>query len=495
MSTTRSIAHNTIVQMIGKIISTIFGLLAVGMMTRYLGTEQFGWYVTAITFLQFIGIVIDFGLIPVTAQMLSELPAHLQQASSTEHEAYKEKLLKNLLGFRLVTAVIFLGIAPFIALFFPYPPEVKIAIAFSTISFLCICLNQILTGFFQYKLKMYWQSLADIVGRIVLVGGLWLFIYKHYGYLPIMGVVVASAIGYTLVFWLGAAKYGKLGFSFDWQIWKKIIKKMWPLAISIIFNVVYLRGDTVLLTFFRSQTEVGIYGAAYRVIDILSQMAMLIMGLMLPLMTYHWSRQIKDGFKKYYQQSFDTIMLITIPIVATFIMLGKPIMVLVAGKNFLASGSYLQILILAIGGVYLGAIFGHTAVAINRQKQTMWIYISNAIITLAGYLIFIPRYGAWGAAWMTVFSEFYTGLWLFIIVHRYTAEKLAFHTFYKIIVSGILMAAVLYFVQNLNVILSAILGALTYCLAIFGTGAISLKTFKEITSLKTTTPENIIEIN
>jgi len=336
---------------------------------------------------------------------------------------------------------------------------------------------------------MYWQSLSDIAGRLVLVGGLWILIYKHYDYLPIMGVVVASALAYTLVFWLGATKYANLGFAFDWQIWKNIIKKMWPLAISIIFNVIYLRGDTVLLTFFRSQTEVGIYGAAYRVIDILSQMAMLIMGIMLPLMAYHWSRKIKDGFKKYYQQSFDIIMLITVPIVATFVMLGKPIMILVAGKDFLASGAYLQILILAIGGVYLGAIFGHTAVAINRQRQTMWIYISNAIITLIGYLVFIPKYGALGAAWMTVFSEFYTGLWLFIIVRRYTQEKLAYQTFFKIIISGILMSAVLYFLPNINVIFSAVLGALVYCLAIFATGAVSLKTFREIAAFKTTAPE------
>lgn len=489
MSTTRSIAHNTIVQIIGKIISTIFGLLAVGMMTRYLGTEKFGWYVTAITFLQFVGIIIDFGLIPVTSQMLSELPASLRSASPTEHEIYKEKLLKNLLGFRLVTAVIFLGIAPFIALFFPYPLEVKIAIAFSTISFLCICLNQILTGFFQYKLKMYWQSFADIAGRIVLVGGLWLLIYKHGSYLPIMGTLVASALAYTIIFWLGANKYAKLGFAFNWPIWKEIIKKMWPLAISIIFNVIYLRGDTVLLTFFRSQTEVGIYGAAYRVIDILSQMAMLIMGVMLPLMSYHWSRNIKEGFKKYYQQSFDIIMLITVPIVATFIMLGKPIMTLVAGKGFIESGTYLQILILAIGGVYLGAVFGHTAVAINRQKQTMWIYISNAVITLTGYLIFIPRYGAWGAAWMTVFSEFYTGLWLFIIVRRFTKERLSYQTFLKIIVSGILMAASLYFLSEINVIIAALVGALIYGTTIFLTGAVSKDTIKEIVSLKATAPE------
>ena len=51
MTTTRNIAHNTAYQLAGKILSTFLGVLALGMMTRYLGTEKFGWYVTTISFL------------------------------------------------------------------------------------------------------------------------------------------------------------------------------------------------------------------------------------------------------------------------------------------------------------------------------------------------------------------------------------------------------------------------------------------------------------
>src|SRR3989344_3908713 len=123
-TTTRKIAHNTAAQISGKAVSTLLGLIAIGMLTRYLGTEQFGWYITVISFLQFIGILIDFGMIPVTAQMMSE-PGH-----------DKRTLFQNLLGFRLASAVVFLGVAPLIALLFPYPAPVKIAIAFTVLSFL-----------------------------------------------------------------------------------------------------------------------------------------------------------------------------------------------------------------------------------------------------------------------------------------------------------------------------------------------------------------------
>ncbi len=472
MTSTRAIAHNTIYQIIGKIISTLLGLVAIGMLTRYLGQEKFGWYITVITFLQFVGILIDFGLIPVTSQMLSE----------PEHD--KQRLFKNLLGFRFVSAIIFLGIAPLIALFFPYPAEVKIAISFSTLSFLAISLNQIFTGFYQQRLKMHIQALSEIVGRIVLVVGLWLLIIQKANFLPIMGIIAFSSIAYCLTMWIFANRYSPARLAFDWIVWKRIIKKMWPIAISIIFNVIYLKGDTILLSIFRPQAEVGIYGAAYRVIDILAQIAMMIMGVMLPLLSYNWARGLKDKFKKYYQQSFDALMLFAVPITVGLIVLAEKIMVLVAGKEFIESGLALQILAIAIFGVFWGAVFGHTAVAINRQKQIMWIFISDAVITLIGYLIFIPKFGMYGAAWMTVFSELYAGILLWLSMRCYTQEKLQMKTFGKIVFASIIMGIILIAVIKLNVILLALIGLLTYGLMLMAVKGISKETIKEIISLK-----------
>jgi len=468
MSVTRQIAHNTVVQMIGKILSTIFGLIAIGMMGRYLGAEKFGWYTTTITFLQFIGILIDFSLIPVTAQMMSE------------PNFEKKELFKNLLAFRFFTAVVFLGLAPVAVLFFPYPQEIKIAILFSTISFLGIAMNQVLTGFYQAKLKMYIQVIGENLGRITLVIGLWFLIKNHAGFIPIMWVVVISSVVYTFTLWTLAAKDTPVGFGFNFSIWKSIVIKMWPISISVIFNVIYLKGDTLLLSLYRNQAEVGLYGAAYRVIDILSQTAMMMMGVILPILSFNWSRGLTEEFRKRYQQAFDALMLFAVPITVGTVILAPKIINLIFENKFSGAGYALQILAIAVFGVFLGAIFGHTAVAINRQKQTMWIYISDAILTLIGYLVFIPKYGMAGAAWMTVFSELYAGILLFFVVQKYTKEKILFKTFGKIIFSSALMGIGLYAFSNLNVILSAFIGMIIYGVVMILIKGISKETIKEI---------------
>lgn len=469
---TRAIAHNTIIQIIGKIISVALGLVALGMMTRYLGQEQFGWYITVISFLTFAGILTDFGLIPVSAQMLSE----------PEHD--KTKLFRNLIGFRLTTAIVFLGLAPVAALFFPYPTIVKQAIGLTAVAFLGVAMNQVFFGLYQTKLKMFIPTIGELTGRVILVIGLWLLINLKAGFIPIMIVVILNSLSYTLVLWIAAKKYTAVSPAFDWSIWKAISKKMWPVAIAIIFNVVYLKGDAVILSIFKSQSEVGIYGAAYRVIDILAQTAMMIMGVIMPLLAYSWTRNLKTEFKKYYQQAFDAIMLMAVPIMFGLITLADKIMIFVAGSEFTGAGKPLQILAIAVFGVYLGAIFGHAAVAINRQKQTLWIYFSDAVLTLIGYLYFIPRFGMYGAAWMTVFSELYAGFLLWLVIRYYSKEKIQLKTFGKILFAGLIMSIFLFWLKDLHIILLALIGSLVYgiCLLVFGT--VSKQTLREIMVLK-----------
>ena len=59
MSYTRKIAHNTIIQMIGKGVSTVIGVVVIGMLTRYLGEGGFGQYTTIMAFLQLFGVLVD----------------------------------------------------------------------------------------------------------------------------------------------------------------------------------------------------------------------------------------------------------------------------------------------------------------------------------------------------------------------------------------------------------------------------------------------------
>ncbi|HRH23009.1 MAG TPA: flippase [Candidatus Magasanikbacteria bacterium] len=507
MTLKKQLAHNTAAQIIGKVISTLLGLVAISILTRYLGVEKFGWYGTTLGFLQFIAILIDFGLIPVTAQMMSEVPDSIKDEDTKGLASYRSKLFKNLLGFRFVTAVIGLGVAPFIALLFPYPPEVKIAIAFTTISMLAVAINQIFIGFYQSKLITHLQAVGEIIGRIVLIAGLLLCVYAKANFLSVMWAIILSSVAYTIALWIFTRKFSSPSFSFDFDIWKKITIKMWPIALSIVFNVIYLRGDILILSFFRDQVEVGLYVAAYRVIDIVAQTAMMVMGLMLPLLAYAWSKGEDTKFKEHFQLSFNIMMMFAIPMSVALIILSKQIMTIVAGPEYAAAAIPLTLLSVAVFGVYFGAVFGHVAVAVNRQKETLPVYISSAIITLLLYFILVPRYGIIGAAIGSVFSEVFVGFFLYLVVKKYAKFSISLMVSAKALFASILMALVLWLMnstpyifsllskttmyvpsltitKDLLLLLSVLSGASVYALTIILTKAVSPETIQDVLTLK-----------
>ncbi|MBU0661353.1 flippase [Patescibacteria group bacterium] len=458
MSIQKKIVHNAAAQVVGKIISTILGLVAVIMLTRYLGVEQYGWYTTVISFLGFAGVVVDFGMLPLTSQITSERPDGMDEHAFKKHQHY---IFNNLFSFRLVTAGIFFLVIPLLAWLFPYPLQVKIAISFTSIAFFAISMNLVSIGWYQTVLKTHLQAIGEIIGRLVLVAGIWIMIAFNAPFLPVMGAITLSNVAYGVFLLYSTNKMIKIRLVYDKVIWKNIYTKMWPIALSIMFNVVYLRGDTLILAHYYPQTEVGLYGAAYRVIDIVSQLGMMIMGLLLPLLATYWSKNMKEAFEHFYQQAFNVMMMMALPVVAGGIIASRSI-ILLFSEEYLGAVAPLSILLLCIPAVYIGAMFGHIAVAMNKQKATIWIFGSNAILTIIGYFYFIPRYGMQGAAWMTVFSECYTAIFLFLVIQKHSKVKLSFQTLQHICLSTIAMAGVIYFVQNLHIFFILPIAAIVY---------------------------------
>ncbi len=472
MDTSTKIAHNSIIQLIGKMISTILGLLAIGMMTRLLGVEGFGWYTSAIGLLQFIGILTDFGMTPVTVKLLSETEEDKQSG-----------ILANLLGFRLVSAIIIFGITPFIAMALGYSTIIIHAVAILSIGFIGIAMNQVFLGLYQTKLRLITHSIGEIIGRLVLVIGIWQLSLRGADFLPIMWVITLSAIIFTLVLSSRARSTISMGIAFDIPVWKKIFREGWPISLAIIFNVVYLKGDIIILNWFVSQQEIGLYGAAYRVLDVLTQAAMMLMGIFLPLLSYHWSRNLLKDFTHFYRQAFDTLMIFAIPMTFGGVILGTPIIRLIAGVEFQDAGPILSILTIAVFGVYLGAIFGHTAVAIGRQHKALWVYLIGAIITLTGYLIFIPRYGIYGAAYMTVFSELFVGTMLYLLIRRYSGAKLRISRSLKSLIASIIMSIILINLPQNFLILNILISIFVYLIILISLRTIPISFIKSLSPI------------
>ena len=473
MTLARQVAHNTALQLAGKVMSTLLGLATVAIMTRSLGVEQFGWYITATGFLQFIGIFSDFGFTVTTSNLLAEPNYSARDVMDTAFT------------WRLITALVFNGAVPATIIFFPYPPEVKLAVALTTGSFLATALSSIFIAYYRTKLRLWYPTVADLVSRLVLLVGVYMVAVGHAGFLPMMAIItLAALISFAYLLY----KSGGIRLRLTRAVTRALFYKMWPTALAIIFNSFYLQGDRVILPLYVSQTDVGFYGAAYRVLDVVVQSAAMIMGLIMPLITFAWSRGLTADFRHRLQLGFDIIAFFLLPTLAGATVLAGPLMRFVAGPEFAAAGWILGYLSVAIIGICFGMVFGHVMLAINHQKESLWVFLSDAILSVIGYFIFIPRFGVAGAIGVTIFSEWYAGFFLALLSWYYSKQFPALVTFAKIALASAGMAFIVRLLQPLNFLVSVGLGALIYMVAILLLRVISKQTIREIVAFRSVAP-------
>ena len=167
---------------------------------------------------------------------------------------------------------------------------------------------------------------------------LWRWFEGLYGIL--IALIIGNLFQFLLVFFY-SQKLIKITWQIDFKLWKKILYKTLPLAATISLNLLYFKGDTVILSIFRNQTEVGLYGAPYRILEVMINVVFVFIGLLFPLMTLYYTSKNWKQLKKIMQLSFVVITIISLPLIMGVLFLGPNLMSFIAGDEFMVSGQVL----------------------------------------------------------------------------------------------------------------------------------------------------------
>lgn len=475
MSTTRKIARNTATQIIGKAASTVLAVITIGVITRSVGAAGFGVFTTATAFLQFFGLAVDLGLTLTLASLFGN--------PSTD----RKKVLSAALGFRLVSGLLFFGAAPLLALFFPYPPEIKAGIAMAAPAFLATAFTQLLSALFQANLRMDKVAIAELAGRVALLFGVVASNFLGGGLSGIFIALVAGNVVNALLALLYAHPFTPIRFSFVPREWLVLLKHSWPIAVSMALNLIYLRADVLILSLYRSQEEVGLYGAAYRVIDVLTTFPILFMGLVLPLLSGAWITD-KNRFYRIYQKSFDALSLLGLPLVFGIFALGGNIMSFMAGREFGGAGDILNVLIVALFFLFVGALPLHTIVAIEKQKNILWAFAGSAALSLVLYFLLIPSFGVAAASGITLFSECFVTVCAAALVRKETKIKISLKISSRALLAAIVMGAAGIMLRQIQVLIAVTVCAVLYFGLLLIFRAVTPEILRELLKLRQKKP-------
>lgn len=471
MSLTKKIAYNTIIQIIGRVFSIFFGVVTVGIITRHLGVAGYGMYTKVFTFFQIFGVILDLGLYNVTLKYISH-----------ENDENSEIIVNKILTLRLLLNLLFL-ITPFFCLFLNYEPVVKQSIFIFSFAYLLSGVTQVLSVLLQKKLNTAPIILGEIASRLVYLILVFAIYKSGLGLVEIIVANIIITIINTIIVCIGAKKYIKLKLIFDKEFFKEVLKNCWPFALSIIFNLVYFRADTFLLTVLKSNEDVGIFSAAYKVLEIYISIPALFVSLILPILDASYKNKDLERFNRITQKTFDFFLIIIIPLIVGGFLLSSDIMTLLAGKAFVNSGPILAILCIVMGIITISALYTNTVIAVNEQKRMTLMYLIAAILSLILYGIFIPIFSYHAIPYLKIVIEGFILISAFILTERRIKKFPSFKNLIKIIFSSAVMGLFIYYLKNSfnkGIFITLPVGIIIYFLSLFLVGGIDKSIIKDI---------------
>ncbi len=149
--------------------------------------------------------------------------------------------------------------------------------------------------------------------------------------------------------------------------------------------------------------------------------------------------------------------------------MGVPIMTAIQPDLILA-GQVLAILAPAAGIVFFGALYGHTIVALNKQKIMTLGYLAVAFAAIAGYVMYVPTYGAWAAAWVTLGSECLIAFLTFAVVTKTIGSLPTLGMLARALAASLVMTASILLIPTPHAFLTVLLGAVVYMISLTALG-------------------------
>ncbi|NJE11023.1 flippase [Thermococcus sp. MAR1] len=372
-------------------------LLAYGiivLLSRTLGPDGLGQYSFIFYYVGLLGIFSDLG---VGFYFMREVARDKSKLG---------ELLPDVLGFKIVLAILNFGIIVLITLFLPKPEWIKLLIVLAGAEAMLTWISYLFVRItYAHEVTKY-EAIARTVERVwaFFIGGAVLWYFKELS--PFVAVLLVGYIIRELlrIRWGLSFVPGKIVVRFRPAEWANLLRKSYPFWLIGLFTLIYYRTDMVMLNLLRGDYETGIYRAAYMWI----QVAMLVPNVVIPTTLPSMARLHKEDqktLKVLFKKSFQVLLLLGLAGTAGYYLFAKPGILFVFGKKFLESIPVLRILAFAIPFMFLNSLFGSYMNATGRELTFTKITGFTALLNVVLNYILILHYGATGAAVATVVSQ------------------------------------------------------------------------------------------
>jgi O-antigen/teichoic acid export membrane protein len=445
------VINNSAALLVLDLLSKAAPLVVFPFMVRALGPVAYGKIGFATAVAGFFGLVASPGFSTYA----------LREAAKDESRVHF--LVQHVLGARVAFAVVSYALLIAFALTFaPHDFTTRLLIVLSGLVFLVNSIDA--QWVFMARSRMWMVTLRGTVGQLV-YGGLILVLIRRPSDAWLVPVATGvSLLAGTLLIWLPARREYRIP-------WPVLSPDVWPsflpicliMGLASMMSMIYDQIDTVMLRYMRSETEVGLYVASYRMMLIAMSFAPILGQVFFPLLS-ETTGQDHENEQRYLGWLGQANLGLALPIATGGFILAEPLTRFLLGAQYTGTAMLFRWLMLTIVAGPLAGYFGSQLIPMAREKKYLVAVVAGAVVNVVLNLFLIPRYGAIAAAFTTAISQAVVAFMNYYFVRDLPRPSLLGALGLSVIAS-VVMAAGLFLIHSLftlHVVALVVLGALVY---------------------------------
>ena len=453
----QTIAKNIFWLSISHIGSRLIRAVIIIYAARILGAAEYGVFSYALSLAGFFTVFSDIGINQLITRELAKYPEKKFHYFST---AFWIKI-----SLFIFVTILIITISPY----FSKIKEVVVLVPFIALIVIFDGIREFSLTSIRAKEKMEFEALTMVATNFAITafGFAAIYLSPTSKYL-IFSYAAATALGALVSIFIIKEEFKKIFTHFDKKLIKPMISSAWPMALNSIIGAFMLNTDVLMLGWWRSAKEIGYYSASQRIIQVFYSLPAIIASAIFPAISRLIGEKDEIKIKLLMEKGLTIVFLIAIPLVVGGIILGKPIINLVYGKEYLPAAIVFQMLIITNLIIFPATLISNTLLAYNKQKAMVLNILIGGIGNIIFNSILIPRWGMIGSSIATIIAQS-INYWLSLIILKKANNFHIIRHLKKIIISAVIMGLVSLILNNfgINIILNIIISGSVYFITLY----------------------------
>ncbi len=377
-----------------KVVRLGVGLVFWVWFARHFGPETFGLWNYAIAFTALFGAFAALGLDGVVVRTL------------TAGDVHAGAVLGTAFGLRLMAGILAV-LAAVMTILFVRPGDVlaRWLVTLNAVTFV-LQSAQVLDFHFQAALRTR-PAVIAVNAAFLLTMILRLMLLAFDADIVWFGVTlcIEAALAALLLFlaYRSDREADRL-WRFDTGLAKQLLIESWPLLLSGLAVMVYMRVDQVMLASLAGDRAVGQFSASLRIAEVWYFIPMAIVTAAFPTMMKERGRD-RAAYARYVQSLYDATAWLGVGVATLATLLGWWVLPMLYGPGYEEAPRILSVQIWAGVPVAMAFVHGKWLLAEGLQRYNLHYTVAGLFINVLMNILLIPSYGAIGAAWATLLTQ------------------------------------------------------------------------------------------